>query len=560
MVSEPDPNWPHLLGRRPQFGVTFPQDRVGYGNTRQHRFVSVVDRYLLKKVFTPMLIALCSVILASTAGTTTPVWVYFEPREAITASQLEAEARGVLTERAIYRRGVRGTNEAVWGVADRPVDSAAVAAVLGTGAVARTESRWLNAVSVDATEAQLEAIRNLEGVVRTEPVRGGHRRNESVTESASSGGGFGQRAFYGTTEAQLTQINITGMHALGYTGLGVVVGVLDTGFHREHDAFHHPTHPLVVIAERDFINDDNNSGIDVGDDGEQHRHGTWCMSTIGGYAPDAFIGGAYDASFVLCKTENVVSETPVEEDYYVEGLEFAEAQGADLVTSSLGYIDWYTQASLDGATAVTTIAVNIAGTHGVHCITAAGNEGHDDNPATSTIIAPADAIRVISCGAVDDSGSIAGFSSSGPTADGRIKPEVLALGVNTDVISSRNNTGYGEVSGTSLSTPLVAAAVACLVQARPSWTPDQMRLALISSASQAASPDPLFVRGYGILNAVAALNSVCPSDWNGSGASDSDDIIAFFAVWEAGSGDFDGDSDSDSDDIVGFFAAWDSGC
>lgn len=512
-----------------------------------------------------MLIALCSLAIAVQPAPTEAVWVFLAERPSVPVAALAALAEENVSPRAVQRRSLRSDHAVPFLDSDRSLEPNWVSAVLRTGAAERAQSRWLNALSVEASPEQIRAIQTLECVDRIEPVRMGRRRGESVTEhsadnSAGESGGFGGRSFYGRTEAQLSQINVIGMHDLGYTGQGVIIGVLDTGFRRDHDAFHDAGHPLVVLAERDFINDDNNSGIDVGDDAEQHRHGTWCMSTIGGYAPDFFVGGAFDASFILCKTENVSSETPVEEDYYVEGLEFAESLGADVVTSSLGYIDWYTQANLNGTTAVTTIAVNIATSHGVHCVTAAGNEGHDADPATSTIIAPADAFRVISCGAVDDSGSIAGFSSSGPTADGRIKPEVLALGVNTDVISSRNTTGYGEVSGTSLSTPLVAAAVACLVEARPSWTPDQMRLALTSTASQAALPDLDFVRGYGILNAVAALGSVCPADWNGSGAVDSDDVIAFFGAWELGLGDFDTDNDSDSDDLIQFFGAWDGGC
>jgi len=507
-----------------------------------------------------MLIAFCSLVL-SASEPTTPHWVYLHPRPSLDAASLDSAARDTLSPRSIHRRQLRSTAPTLFSDADRPLDPTAVDAVLLSGVSERTQSRWLNAISVNATPTQLARLHTLPEVARIAPVRGGQRRLAGITENPpESAGGFGARAFYGRAEAQLTQINVTGLHALGYTGAGVVIGVLDTGFRRDHTAFHHPTHPLVVLAERDFINDDNNTGIDLDDDPEQHRHGTWCMSTIGAYAPDAFMGGAYDASFILCKTEDVTSETPIEEDYYVEGLEFAEANGADVVTSSLGYIDWYTQASLNGTTAVTTIAVNIAGELGVHCVTAAGNEGNDSNPATSTIIAPADAFRVISCGAVDDAGNSAAFSSSGPTADGRIKPEVLALGVNTDVISSRNTTGYGEVSGTSLSTPLVAAAVACIVQARPNWTPDQLRLAITTTASQAAAPDPLFIRGYGILNAAAAINGLCPADWNLSGAVDSDDILGFFSAWELGEADFDSDGDSDSDDIVAFFASWDSGC
>ena len=464
--------------------------------------------------------------------------------------------------RAIDRRLLRRTDPGLFDERDLPVRSRYIDAIRATGATIRIESKWLNAVSVIATPEQLAAIRGLPQTARISPVRAGARRNES-TETPIESPVYHDRGFYGIAEAQNAQMNLIGMHTLGFTGDGVIIGVLDTGFYRDHVAFHTPGHELNVIAERDFINNDLNTSIEATDNSEQHRHGTWILSTIGAYAPDTYVGAAYDASFVLCKTEDVTSETPIEEDYYVAGLEFAEAHGADMTTSSLGYIDWYTQADLDGVTAVTTIGVNVANANGVHCVTAAGNEGHDADPLTSTIIAPADAPRVITCGAVDINGNIAGFSSSGPTADGRIKPEILACGVNTQVISSRTVDTYGQVSGTSLSTPLVAAAVACLIEAHPGWTVDQMRRAITLTASDWAASgttDPLNIRGYGIINALAALNGVCPADVNADGGVDGDDVIVFFARWDANQADFDGSGGTDGDDVIAFFARWDAGC
>ena len=127
-------------------------------------------------------------------------------------------------------------------------------------------------------------------------------------------------------------------------------------------------------------------------------------------------------------------------------------------------------------TAVTTRAVNIATANGLHCLNAAGNAGHDSNPATSHLLAPADALRVFTVGAVDVSGLTASFSSDGPTADGRQKPELLARGLDAKTVVTNNNTDYTGGSGTSFATPLLATVVACLVQAHPDWTVDQMRL------------------------------------------------------------------------------------
>ena len=291
-----------------------------------------------------------------------------------------------------------------------------------------------------------------------------------------------------------------------------------------------------MIAEWDFINNDGNTGIQIGDNSEQHKHGTWILGTMGAYLPGSMVGGAYDAEFVLCKTEDVPTETPIEEDYYVAGLEFIESHGADVATSSLGYIDWYTQADLNGNTAVTTVAVNVATANGVVCCTAAGNAGHDANPTTSTLGAPADAHNVLTCGAVDINGAIVGFSSSGPTADGRLKPEILACGLNTISVNSTNVTGLNGVSGTSLSTPLVAAAAACILQARPDYGVREIREALFATASRSDSaglhPDPLFVEGHGILRAYeAATRGRRTADLNLDGFINGVDLGLMLGAW-----------------------------
>jgi subtilisin family serine protease len=325
----------------------------------------------------------------------------------------------------------------------------------------------------------------------------------------------------------LTQINLINLHNSGFTGNGVYVGVLDTGFQRSHDAFNEDGHSLTVEAEWDFVNGDDDTSYQpdppYNDPPAQHSHGTKILGVLGAYKSDELVGGAYDASFILCKTEDTTQEEPVEEDWYVAGLEFIEANGGDMATSSLGYIDWYTQEDLDGMTAVTTVAVNIATGNGVHCCTAAGNYGYDSDPETSSLIAPADALKVITCGAVDSSGNIASFSSDGPTADGRVKPEVLARGINTRTVDPYNNTDYVGANGTSLSTPLVACAVACLIQAHPDWTVEQMRTYLMHTASDYVAngtSDLLYVRGYGIIDAAATADGDC----NENGVDDATDI------------------------------------
>ncbi len=511
--------------------------------------------------------ALASVLLASPASSTNlgrakaaasarrpvqPMWVFFRDRAA------GATGESLVTDRALARRALRGTTKGLT-ERDLPVSPSYVAAVQALGGTLRIESRWLNAISVTIDPRQQRALEALPFVDHVQPVRAGHR-DDSVPGELPEGGVAGGN--YGASFDQIAQMDVLRLHERGFHGAGVVIGILDTGFHRVHEAFFSAAHPLHVLAEHDFINDDPNTDIEPGDPTDQHRHGTWILGTIASYLPGALVGTAYEASFVLAKTEVVPTETPIEEDYYVAGLEFIEAQGADLATSSLGYIDWYTADDLDGLTAVTTVAVNIATANGLVCLTAAGNQGHDNDPAVNHLLAPADAFEVIACGAVDGSGTIAGFSSDGPSADGRVKPEILARGVNTATINSTNPTGLSGVSGTSLSTPLVAGAVACILQARPDFTVTALRSALFDSASD-GSADPLFIRGYGIIQADAAAQSGrALADINLDGVVNSADLAILLGAW-GGCGDcgvcpFDlnGDCSVDAADLSIVLGAW----
>jgi len=456
-----------------------------------------------------------------------PVWVFFRELRQPPSDACDTP----LSELAVRRRLLRRTAPGLFDVHDVPLPQPCTDAVTGTGATLRTTSRWLNAISAMATPEQVQTLRALPDVLRVEPVRRGRSNAQAESDSEHTLDHAGMAAdFYGYAATQIDQIDIRRLHDAGYHGAGVVIGILDSGFHRVHQALFSAEHPLQVIAEWDFVNNDANTDIEPGDDSQQHKHGTWILGTMAAYMPSQLVGAAYEARFVLAKTENVPTETPIEEDFYVAGLEFVEGHGADVATSSLGYIDWYTQLQMDGHTAVTTRAVNIATANGLVCLTAAGNEGHDSDPATNTIIAPADALQVISCGAVDGAGTIASFSSDGPSADGRVKPELLAMGVSTATVHSTNSTGFSSVSGTSLSTPMLAGAVACILQARPDFTVESLRAALFATASRSDAsglhPDPLFVQGYGIARAYEAAQQPlpCRTDLDGSGVTDLGDV------------------------------------
>jgi len=302
------------------------------------------------------------------------------------------------------------------------------------------------------------------------------------------------RVEYGESFGQLDQINAIAAHDAGYKGQGVLVLMLDTGYYKDHESM--PAER--IIAEWDFINNDGETQNELNDPESSHNHGTYTTSTLGGAFEGQLYGPAYEAEFLLAKTEDVSQEEPIEEDWYVTGLEWGELLGADVASSSLGYIDWYTFDDLDGETAVTTIAVTIAIENGMTVATAAGNYG--DNG----IIAPADAFDVITCGAVNVNGEIAGFSSHGPTADGRIKPDVCAQGVNTYCANTDDPSSYRTANGTSLSTPLVGGAVAVILSARPNWTPYMIREALMMTANNVDNPDNQY--GWGVIDIMAAID------------------------------------------------------
>ncbi len=354
------------------------------------------------------------------------------------------------------------------------------------------ESRWLNAVSLMCNESQLDQLSSLAFVKNITPI---FRYKNSFNKSLKSD----YREYdYGDSEEQIQQISAHELHNLGFTGQGIRILVMDTGFDLTHNAFLN----INLVGQWDFINNDNETANENADEQNQNQdyHGTAVLSTIAGYDPGNFIGVAFDAEFLLAKTESVSDEYQGEEDNFIAGLEWGEANGADIVSSSLGYIDWYDYEDMDGNTAITTNGIDIAVSLGMLCVTAAGNEGNDD---WYYIIAPADADSVISVGAVNSEGEIQDFSSHGPTFDGRIKPEVCARGRLTWCVSPGSASGYTRLSGTSLACPLVAGAAALISQSKPDWTPMEIREAIMMTASKANNPDNEY--GYGIINVSHAI-------------------------------------------------------
>jgi subtilisin family serine protease len=414
----------------------------------------------------------------------------------------------VPTAQALRRRDLRGDARRIEELSRGP-DPAALRSVLPYASHVRHVSRWLSAVSLELTPGAQAALRARFGAAALRPVarlRARLPKELPVTARPQLAGASVAGLDYGLAAAQLTQIQIDRLHAAGLSGRGVTVLVLDTGFRIAHEAFTR----LDVRAQYDFVFNDGQTADEAADVPGQHNHGTGVLAVVAGDALGELIGPAYGASVLLAKTEYVPAEVRSEEDHFVAGLEWGEALGADVATASLSYSAFddstgYTPSQLDGNTGKTTRAMDAAVALGVVSICAMGNAG----PGATSLGTPADGDSVLSIGAVDVDGAIANFSSRGPTADGRIKPDLCARGVTTRW--ARAAGGYGDASGTSLATPLAAGAAALLLEAHPEWNPVQVGSALRATATQHASPDNTL--GWGILQAYDACFTVAAPQW-----------------------------------------------
>ncbi|MCD4701518.1 MAG: S8 family serine peptidase [Candidatus Aegiribacteria sp.] len=432
------------------------------------------------------LLLLSSSLIASGSFSPGAWWVFFSDRGPDLENRLEIRSTELLNAPSFERRMSVGLIEAdeldlePWSIYVEQIADAAVCRAV------RTRSRFLNAVSISTEKGSLEEILALPFVDHVQPVSSStFRMPEFHTYSGSS---------TGVTAAQLEQIGLDELHSRGWTGAGVIVGVLDSGFNLVHDVFR----DISVLQMYDFVDNDSDPSQQAGDPPGQSDHGTAVLSILGGYVENAFCGGIPDASFILAKTEDISDEYQAEEDYWVQGLEWIELNGGDIVNSSLAYIDWYTYSDLDGNTAVTTMAADAAASRGMVVFNSIGNSG----PDSGSLLAPSDGDSVFAVGAVDASGNVVQFSSRGPTYDGRIKPDACALGENVS-LAFQGTSGYLQGNGTSFSSPLVSSAAGVLYGAHPEWSMIEIMEILRSTASQNSSPDNS--AGYGIINAYAAL-------------------------------------------------------
>ncbi len=415
-------------------------------------------------------------------------WVFFDNKE--------SDPLVSISTRAVQRRQLRsGINSS--SLYDLPVSKDYILAIKNSGAKIRTISRWLNGVSVEASDSVIQVIAGLPFITNISRVSSYYSR--PLPELVPGGNlASNTTAFnYGPSFAQISMLSIDSLHNQGLSGAGVMIGIMDTGFDTSLSVFGRMRAQNHVIYTYDFINGDSNV---VDQFNIQRQHGTAVLSVIGGFSEGDLIGPAFNSEFILAKTEIVNSEQHVEEDHWVAACEWMESLGVDIISSSLGYIDWYDTTQLDGQTAVITRAANIAYSLGVIVVNSAGNER---GSLWEKIIPPADGDSVIAVGAVDFAGNIAAFSSRGPTADGRIKPNFCAMGVSDYAANYQG--GYGYYSGTSFSAPLIAGGIALLLEGHPEWKLSDIFSVLKNASSKKFLPDNLY--GWGIPNFVDAFYS-----------------------------------------------------
>lgn len=463
--------------------------------------------------------------LLVTGAEPAPVWVQFadkgEAGPADIAAKLAA-AEANLTPEARRRRERAGMKPLVdW--LDVPLESRYVEELKALGYAPYGQSRWFNACAVRVSGEALARLAQLPFVNALAPVEtaaprgprpvpvdepaGGPSREGALSASAAA-------VAYGRTAWQLAQIGVPALHDSGYTGAGVMICMLDEGFNYYYS--HEATRNLPVGNRvRDFVDGDL-SVVDTVTWASYHQHGQWTLSVAGGNRPGGYVGPAYGATFALARTEDSRSERPVEMVNWAMGAEWADSLGADILSSSLGYTYFDAAYSADnivypmrnGHTSLVTRAAQIAASRGILVVNSAGNDGNAGG-WNAKISAPGDANgdSVLCIGSVDSLGNRSGFSSRGPSYDGRIKPDLAARGTATHVARADGIlNGYTQLNGTSFSCPLVTGLAACMMQARPNWPATLVVRALRETASRAANPDTLL--GYGIPNGAAALQWV----------------------------------------------------
>lgn len=425
----------------------------------------------------------------------------------------------LLSERAVHRRLKVLPENKLIDFGDLPLENDYVKRVEKLGVDIIAKSRWLNGVSAYLSTEQASKVKKLDCVSQMKVVNKLFKQNFVSLAPVENYEHYDNPVFhykdrhnilnYGNSFNQMNQIDVPKVHNLGITGKDVIVASFDDGFEwRNHEALKE----LKISDEYDFVNNDGNTFSEPNqkyeDSNEQGWHGTATLSSMAGYKTGKLIGPAFNSEFLLAKTEYTSSETPMEEDDWLQAAEWVELKGADIITSSLVYKEFdkpfvtnsYKYENFDGKTAITTIAGTRAAYLGIVVLNAMGNYYQTGIPSLGSA---ADGDSIISVGAVSFDGNIANFSSNGPTSDGRTKPDVCAMGVNVYVASKFSPAKYDYSNGTSFATPITAGVCALILSAHPELTPMQVREALRMTANNSSSPNNIM--GWGLINAYNAL-------------------------------------------------------
>ena len=448
-------------------------------------------------------------------------WVYFNDKPSETT--FTNSPLTMLTQRALDRR-IRYNISLDY--KDIPIEASYVLQVKNaTGIIIKARSKWLNALHVQGTQIDLNNLLSLSFVEQIEYANkslnaGGKSLVKSKMTPKNKNLEFTTEFNYGDAANQIEMLNGQVLHQNNFTGEGMQIAIIDAGFPNVDNfaAFQRIRDNNQILGGYDFVN--RNTDFYQG-----NSHGMSVLSAIAGYIDNQFIGTAPDANFYLFISEDSVNETPLEESLWVEAAERADSLGVDVINTSLGYTTFdntnynYEYADMDGNTTFISRGAEIAFSRGMIVVNSAGNEG---NSAWHYISAPADAVSVLSIGAVDASGVIASFSSYGPTADGRIKPDVSAQGANVYIINSLGNVAIS--NGTSFSSPVITGVIACLWEAFPSKTNTEITQLIKESAHLYNSPTAQ--EGYGIPNFNAIYESLSNdiNDLDGDGVLNSLDL------------------------------------
>lgn len=395
-----------------------------------------------------------------------------------------------LSARSIERRKRQGLSV---DVTDLPIAPAYLDSVSRTGIEIVGQSKWNNTLLVKIhKEKELNKLNSLSFITRklkvfsspdsiTERKRSSFRKELNSWESGPT--------HYGAASEQLKSLGGQRIHERGFYGNGMMIAVLDGGF---MNADRIPAlHGVKLAGLKDFVVPKSNNIF------EEMEHGTMVLSTMAANAPNLYVGVAPEAQYVLVRCEDERTESLAEEDYWASAAEYADSLGVDVINSSLGYHDFddvktnHLYWEQDGETALISHTASMCADKGIICVNSAGNDGMG---VWKKINFPADAKDILTVGSINEQGKNAAFSAVGPTADGRIKPDVMAFGSPASVI-----TGRGAIindNGTSFSSPLIAGMTACLWQALPHKTAKQIIKLVKMAGNNQQHPDNIY--GYGV--------------------------------------------------------------